>query len=87
MAKAPQEVEGEPTIRLENILGTLGDELQDFFFGCQIRSTSSMPIEKKITTDVDGKRQEKEPHEPALKTVKVRLEIPTGTKTLDGPKT
>ena len=34
-----------------------------------------------------GQEHEAKPHEPALKTVKVRLEIPTGTKSLDEPKT
>ena len=37
LTKAPQEVEGEPALRLENIMETLGDDLSDFFFGCPIR--------------------------------------------------
>ena len=77
LAKAPQEVEGQTTLRLENLMGTLGSDLQDFFFGCRIRGIQSRPINAKYTPrpeDPDIPAEEQQ--EPPLKTVKVWLEFP-----------
>lgn len=79
LSRAPAEVEGESSIRLENLLGLLGDDLGDFFFGCPIRGIQSTPFQ---TSGAPTSRRDPDEHMPTaenpLKTVKVWLEIPTG---------
>ena len=43
LSQAPTQVEGESTIRLEGLMDTLGEDLQDFFLGCTIRGIQSKP--------------------------------------------
>ena len=58
LAKAPREVEGQATLRLENLMeGTLGSDLGDFFFGCQIRGIQSIPINTKYTNAPNEKEE------------------------------
>ena len=43
LANEPVHVEGERTIKLEEIIGLLEDDVEDFFFGCKIRQVQSKP--------------------------------------------
>lgn len=82
LTRVPQEIEGVPPLSLENILGTLGDDLEDFFFGCSIRGVQSTPFKNKKKDRPDERDEELENIEHPLKTIEASLELPAGTETV-----
>ena len=60
-------------------MSVLGDDLTDFFFGCNIREITSKPITNKTPLTRRDESEHMDKFEPPLKTISVWLDIPVST--------